>query len=143
MEYIYFDTTHAIEVHDKIIQNSGGSLGLLNIGLLESTLEHVQNDWYYPSFEDKVCHLFYAINKNHCFNDGNKRASIALSAYFLEINGFSNKVEKFILKMEDNAVHVADNRVERDLLHEIISSLINEDDYSEELKLKIYYALVK
>lgn len=141
MEYIYFDTTHAIEVHDKIIQNSGGSMGLLNIGLLESTLEHVQNDWYYPSFEDKVSHLFYAINKNHCFNDGNKRASIVLSAYFLEINGFSKKVDEFILKMEDNAVHVADNRIDKALLQEIITSIIYEDDYSEELKLKIYYAL--
>jgi death on curing protein len=141
MEYIYFDTIHAVEVHDKIIENSGGSLGLLNIGLLESTLEHVKNDRYYPKLKDKVCHLFYAINKNHCFNDGNKRASIVLSAYFLEINGFSNKVEKFILKMEDIAVHVADNRIDKDLLYEIITSIIFEDDYSEELKLKIYYAL--
>jgi death on curing protein len=141
MDFIYFDTAHAIEVHDEIIRNSGGSLGILNIGLLESTLEHVQNEWYYPNLEDKVCHLFYSINKNHSFQDGNKRASLVLSAYFLEINGFSYRVANFITRMEDNAVHVADNRIDRDLLFEIIQSIVYEDDYSEELKLKIFHAL--
>ncbi len=141
MDYIYFDSDHAIRVHDEIINNSGGSLGILNIGLLESTLEHVQNEWYYPNLEDKVCHLFYSINKNHSFQDGNKRASIALSAYFLELNGYSYCVADFISRMEDNAVHVADNRIDKNLLFEIIQSIIYEDDYSEELKLKIFHAL--
>ena len=63
MNFLYFDTAHAITVHDDIIIKSGGSLGILNIGLLESTLEHVQNDMYYPSLIDKVTHLFYSINK--------------------------------------------------------------------------------
>lgn len=86
MAYVYFDTKHAIEVHDEIINQSGGVLGILNINLLESVIEHVQNDLYYPDLEHKLTHLFYSINKNHSFQDGNKRASIALSAYFLEIN---------------------------------------------------------
>ncbi len=46
-------------------------------------------------------------------------------------------VSKFIIEMENIAVHVADNRIDKDLLFEIISSLIYEEDYSEELKLKI------
>ena len=36
MAFAYFDTTHAIEVHDEIINQSGGVLGILNISLLES-----------------------------------------------------------------------------------------------------------
>lgn len=141
MDFIYFETPHAIKVHDEIIIQSGGILGILNIGLLESTLEHIQNDLYYPELEDKLTHLFYAINKNHSFQDGNKRASIVLSAYFLEINGFAYRVTDFIARMEDNAVHVADNRIDKDLLFEIIQSIIYEEDYSEELKLKIYNAI--
>ena len=39
--------------------------------------------------------------------------------------------------MENIAVDVAENRVEKDLLAEIISSILYEDDYSKELKLKI------
>lgn len=141
MEFIYFNTSHAVSVHDEIVKRTGGSLGILN-ELLESTLDHVQNDWYYPTIEEKVTYLFYSINKNHSFSDGNKRASIILSAYFLEINGFAHRAADFIARMEDNAVHVADNRINRDLLFEIIQSIIFEIDYSEELKLKIYNALI-
>jgi death-on-curing protein len=140
MAFAYFDTTHAIEVHDEIIIQSGGVLGILNINLLESVIEHVQNDLYYPDLEHKLTHLFYSINKNHSFQDGNKRASIALSAYFLEINNCSFRVERFITEMENIAVDVADNRIDKDLLFDIITSIIYDIDYSEELKLKMIYA---
>ena len=141
MDFFYFDSAHAIEVHDDLIRKSGGLFGILNIGLLESTLEHIQNDMYYPCFEEKLNHLFYAINKNHSFQDGNKRSSIALSAYFLEINGFDFRVATFMERMENIAVHVADNKIDKELLLEIIQSIVYEDDYSEELKLKIYRVL--
>ena len=140
MAFAYFDTTNAIKVHDEIINQSGGMLGILNINLLESVIEHVQNDLYYPNLEHKLTHLFYSINKNHSFQDGNKRASIALSAYFLEINNCSFRVERFIAEMENIAVDVADNRIDKDLLFEIITSIVYDNDYSEDLKLKIIYA---
>ena len=140
MAFKYFDTNHAITVHDEIINQSGGALGILNIDLLESVIEHVQNDIYYPELEHKLTHLFFSINKNHSFHDGNKRASIVLSAYFLEINDCSFRIERFIAGMENVAVDVADNRIDKGLLFEIINSIIYEDDYSEELKLKIIYA---
>jgi death-on-curing protein len=140
MAFVYFDTSHAITMHDEIINKSGGMLGILSIGLLDSVIEHIQNDFYYPELEHKLTHMFYSINKNHSFQDGNKRASIALSAYFLEINNCSFRVERFIAEMENIAVDVADNRIDKDLLFEIISSTIYQDDYSEELKLKIIYA---
>ena len=140
MAFVYFDTSHAIEVHDEIIIRSGGLLGLLNKGLLESVLGLVKDDSYYPKIENKLTHLFYSINKNHSFQDGNKRASIALSAYFLELNNGSFKVDRFIREMENIAVDVADNRIDKELLFEIITSILYEDDYCESLKLKIIYA---
>lgn len=42
--------------------------------------------------------------------------------------------------MENIAVDVADNRIDKELLQEIISSLLYEYDYSENLKLKIIIA---
>ena len=140
MPFAYFDITHAVTVHDEIIDKSGGVHGILNIGLLASVLEHVKNDVYYPELEDKVTHLFFSINKNHSFQDGNKRASIALSAYFLEINNCDFLVGRFIREMENFSVDVADNRIDKDLIYEIISSLIYQNDFSEELKLKIIAA---
>ncbi|MBJ2869426.1 type II toxin-antitoxin system death-on-curing family toxin, partial [Salmonella enterica subsp. enterica serovar Derby] len=86
--YFYFDVTYAVITHDWIIEESGGLKGTKDIGQLESPLEHIQNDWYYPEIEDKLTHLVFSINKNHAFNDGNKRSSLALGAYFLELNGF-------------------------------------------------------
>lgn len=142
MDFLYFDTHHAVEVHDNIIDTTGGLPGVINIGLLDSALEHIKNDIYYPCIEDKATHLLFSINKNHAFQDGNKRSSLALSAYFLEVNGFSFMIEKYIIKMENIVVLVADNIIDKDLLKEIITSLIYEDDYSEELKLKIFRALL-
>lgn len=142
MEFKYFDMQHAIEVQDYIIENSGGRKGILNIGLLSSVLEHVKNDFYYPDLESKVCHLFFSINKNHAFNDGNKRSSIVLSSYFLEINGCDEIVSKFMQEMENIAVHVADNKIDKVLLFEIIYEIIYCAEYSESLKLKIVTALM-
>lgn len=126
--------------HDEIIEKTGGAQGTLNIGLLDSTLYHIQNDMYYPTIEDKLTHLFYCVNKNHSFNDGNKRASIALSAYFLEINGYDFQVSRFMIETENIAVDVADNKIEKELLFEIMYSMLYEDDFSEDLKLKIISA---
>lgn len=107
---------------------------------MESVLEHIQNDIYYPAIENKLTHLCFSVNKNHSFSDGNKRSSIALAAYFLEINGFGFQVKHFMEEMENVAVDVADNRIDKELLYEIIYTILYEDDYSEELKLKIIEA---
>ncbi len=143
MTFEYFDSDHAIKVHDEIINKSGGLLGVINLNLLESSLEHIKNDLYYPYLEDKITHLFYSVNKNHCFNDGNKRAAIALTAYFLEINGLDHKIDIFIKRMENITVYVAENRVSKELLYELIKSTIYEYEYDEILKLKLYQALSK
>ncbi|ATO19120.1 type II toxin-antitoxin system death-on-curing family toxin [Acinetobacter sp. LoGeW2-3] len=143
VRFLYFDIHYAIHTHDWIIENTGGLVGVKDIGQLESPLEHIQNDLYYPEIEDKLTHLVFSINKNHAFNDGNKRSSLALGAYFIELNGFDYIVKKFIYEMENIAVWVADNVINKDLLHKIITSILYEDDYSEELKLEILEAISK
>lgn len=141
MGYLYFSVEYAIITHDTILQVSGGIFGIKDAGNLESPLEHIKNDDYYPELEDKITHLVFSVNKNHAFTDGNKRSSIALGAFFLELNGLERLVSKFIIEMENIAVLVADNIIDKDLLKEIITSLIYEDDYPESLKLKIFSAL--
>lgn len=140
--YVYFDIEHAIRTHDFIIENSGGKSGVINKGRIKSVLEHIQNDIYYPELEDKLTHLVFAVNKFHAFNDGNKRTSVALGAYFLEVNGIDFCIDKFIIEMENISVYVADNKIDKNLLLEIITSILLEDEYSEELKLKIIDALI-
>lgn len=82
MTYYYLTLPFAVKTHDFIIEQSGGLPGINDIGLLESVLNHMQNDLYYPEFEDKLTHLVCSVNKNHAFRDGNKRSSIAFKGLF-------------------------------------------------------------
>ncbi len=138
---LYFDVDHAIREHDWIIEHSGGLPGVKDAGQIESLLEHIQNDLYYPSFEEKLTHLVFGVNKFHGFNDGNKRSSLVLGAYFLELNGYEYCVKDFVLAMENIVVWLAENKIEKELLQKLITSLIMDDEYSEELKLELVEAI--
>ncbi len=118
-----------------------GLEGIAKIGDIESPLGHIKNDDYYPQIEDKLTHLVFSININHGFIDGNKRSSILLGAYFLELNGYDFAVIRFVREMENIAVWVADNLVDKGLLCKIICSLLYDFEYSEELKLEIVSAV--
>lgn len=139
---IYFDIDHAIREHDWIIAMSGGRAGVKDLGPLKSALEHIQNDIYYSDYYKKISHLVFAINKFHAFTDGNKRTSIALGAYFLELNGYDYCVKKFVLEMENVAVWLAENKISKDLLEKIIYSIINDEEYPEDLKLEIVLSIM-
>ena len=79
MSIIYLTIGRALETHAKTVEKSGGGLlGIKDQGLLESVLQHIQNDDYYPEFSDKLTHLFFSACKFHCFEDGNKRIAITL-----------------------------------------------------------------
>lgn len=59
----YFEISDAIELHNSVIDVSGGSCGVNDINLLSSALTHIQNDDYYPEFIDKLTHLMFACIK--------------------------------------------------------------------------------
>jgi death-on-curing protein len=138
---LYFDVRYAIKTHDIILNISGGKEGYRDLGLLESMLAHVQNDEYYPLFSDKLTHIVFSIAMGHIFVDANKRSSIALGIFFLVVNGYSNIVGKFIVEMENIVLWVAQERIGKVLLGEIISSLLEYGEIKEELKLKIFELL--
>jgi death-on-curing protein len=138
---LYFDAQHAVAVHDWIIEHSGGLPGLKDLGQLESLLQHIQNDDYYPSFDAKLAHLVFGINKFHAFNDGNKRSSLTLGAYFLTLNGYDYCVPQFFVQMENIVVAVAEGKINKGLLQRLVISLIQDDDFPEDLKLELLESL--
>jgi len=140
-EFFYFDTSYTIKIHDWIIQNSGGLEGNREIGLLDSALTDIQNDDYYPTFEEKLKHLILAVNKFYPFYDGNKRSSLILGAYFLELNGYDFCVKKFILEIENIVVWLAEGKIDDDLLLDIVTSIIYEDEFNESIKLRLFEAI--
>lgn len=128
---IYINIDEVIDFHDEVISLSGGMLGLRDEGLLRSALSAIQNDLYYPSLFSKLIHLIVSINKNHCFTDGNKRASIISGALLLLKNGYPVKfVKHFILAMEDVAVWIAQTHPtnsELELIIELLFLNLKED----------------
>ncbi|MFZ1393993.1 MAG: type II toxin-antitoxin system death-on-curing family toxin, partial [Trichococcus flocculiformis] len=66
---------------------------------------------------------------------------ISLSIYFLNINGYDYCTSNFIEVMENYVVWVADNKIGKELLLEIITSLINDVSLSNSIKLKVINAL--
>ncbi len=145
MSTVYFDgLDEVISLYSKTIDLSGGGLkGIIDTGPLESILHHIQNDDYYPKFTDKLTHLFFEVNKSHCFQDGNKRIAITLGSLFLLKNGYLSVVKEFLFKMETISYHVAAGRIDKGLLKEIIASIISGEDYSEETKLKLIHSIEK
>lgn len=142
MPITYLTLEQAVEVHRKTVEISGGgAVGHLDMGRLESVLEHIKNDDYYPSFEDKLTHLFFCAAKFHCFEDGNKRIAISLGAQFLLLNGYVFVAKRFIHEMENISYHVAAGRIGKDLLRETVEAVIYDNMDNESLKLKILQAI--
>lgn len=136
------DIKEVINIHKKTIAVSGGGAdSIINIGSLDAALEHIQNDLYYPSFIDKLTHLFFVANKSHCFLDGNKRIAISLGSIFLLKNGYLDAATRFLYKMETISYHLAAGRIDKDFLREIIDSIVYEEDFSETIKLRLIHCI--
>lgn len=140
---VYFPVSYAVKEHDKVIELSGGLEGVKDYGLLESSVKFIEEDKWYPQFVDKLTHLVYSIAMNHCFVDGNKRSSIALGAYFLEINGYKNIVPVFIVEMENIVLWVANHFIDKGSLKYFIRSIVVNGGLNEEDKLKLAEILTR
>ena len=142
-DIIYITLEQAIEIHRKtVLYSGGGALGHFDLGRLESVLQHIQNDDYYPTFVDKITHLFFCTCEFHCFEDGNKRLAITLSAYFLLLNGYMAVAKDFFCITENISYQVAAGKIDKELLHRIMNGILDGTyEFDEELKLDIYNAI--
>lgn len=78
-------------MHDALIREHGGSYGILDSGLLASTLAKSKNLFCYGqnvTLFDLAAAYGYGFVKNHCFVDGNKRVALTAVDVFLQLNGF-------------------------------------------------------
>lgn len=88
----YLTLREALQLHERIIAQSGGASGLLNPGALESALQQPRQTFggedLYPTLVDKAATLAFSLILNHPFLDGNKRLGHAAMEVFLLLNGF-------------------------------------------------------
>ena len=143
-EVQYITWEELLQVYEKTVEDSGGGYsGIRDKERLESVLEFVQNDLYYPTFEDKLTFLVSRICTGHLFNDGNKRMSLTLGVYFLHKNGRYWAATTFMSQMAAIIMHVAAGNINAELLARIIPNVIKGKDFSEDLKIDIKHAMVK
>lgn len=140
---VYITLEQAKAVHAKTITYSdGGTYEHFDLGRLDSVLMNIQNDDYYPTFVDKITHLFYCTCEFHCFADGNKRLAITLSAQFLLLNGYMAVAKNFFEITENISYSVAAGKIRKPLLHRIMTAIMDGTyGTDEELKLDILHAI--
>jgi death-on-curing protein len=87
----YLTLIEVLELHRKILEQSGGALGIRDMGLLESAIAQPRMTFdgedLYPSLLEKATALGFSIILNHPFIDGNKRTGHAATETFLVLNG--------------------------------------------------------
>lgn len=88
---IKFSKEKVLLLHKLIAQETGGSVGVRDEGLLESALESAFSSFggkeFYPTKEEKGARLGFNLISNHAFVDGNKRIGMYIMLTFLEVNG--------------------------------------------------------
>ena len=115
--------TQILKMHSLLIQETGGSDGVRDEGLLDSALnlpfQSFDGEDIYKTIQAKAARLGFSLINNHPFVDGNKRIGILVMLVFLEINGIE------IICTDEELVElglgVADSSVSyKDLLNWII-----------------------
>ena len=78
-------------LHKLITEETGGSAGVRDMGLLNSALESAYATFggneLYTTREEKGARIGFSLISNHAFVDGNKRIGMYIMLVFLEVNG--------------------------------------------------------
>lgn len=103
-----------LELHVLVIQETGGSEGLRDLGRLESAIatqtQSVFGEELYPTPYEKAAAIIRGIIADHPFVDGNKRTGMLAGLTFLRLN----KVH-FVAKrggLEDFAVKITTDHMD-------------------------------
>ena len=142
IQYISFD--EVMIVYQKTIEKSGGGLkGVLDQGKIESIINFIRNDDYYPDFVSKLNYLVFRFCSGHCFQDGNKRIALTLGVYFLHKNKHYWAACQFMKRLEAIIYHIAASHIDQELSFRIMECIVSCEDFDEELKIDIAHAMTK
>jgi death-on-curing protein len=88
----YLTLAEILELHRRVIEQSGGAEGLRELSGVESAVAQAQmtfdGDDLYPTIESKATALCFSLAMNHPFLDGNKRIGHAAMETLLVMNGY-------------------------------------------------------
>jgi len=85
----YLTLNEVLAVHDQVMRQSGGVVGVLNLPALESALAQPRMTFgaedLYPTLVEKAAALGHSLIANHPLVDGNKRTGHAAMEVFLMV----------------------------------------------------------
>jgi death on curing protein len=88
----YLTLAEILELHSRIIEQSGGAAGVRELGGVESAIAQPQMTFagqdLYPTIESRAAAICFSLVMNHPFIDGNKRIGHAAMETFLVLNGY-------------------------------------------------------
>lgn len=88
----YLSLAEVVQLHRLVIEASGGSPGVRDLGAIESAIAQPRMSFggedLYPGVIEKAAALCFSLVMNHPFVDGNKRVGHAALETFLLLNGF-------------------------------------------------------
>jgi death-on-curing protein len=103
-----------LQIHVYVVESTGGSQGLRDIGRLESAIatqtQSVFDEELYPSLVHKTAALIRGIIADHPFVDGNKRTAMLAGLTLLKINAAEFKSDPG--EIEDFAVKIATEKLD-------------------------------
>lgn len=103
-----------LQLHALVIQESGGSMGLRDLGRLESAIatqtQNVFGTELYTGGIEKAAALMRSIIADHPFTDGNKRTGMLAGLTFLKVNHTETNIRAG--ELEDFAVSIATDKLD-------------------------------
>jgi len=112
----YLTVSEVLEIYSRVMQQSGGLVGIRDLGALESAVAQPRMTFggaeLYPTLVEKAVALGFSLIQNHPFIDGNKRTGHAAMETFLVLNGY--QIDASIDEQVEIVLQVASGAVGRE-----------------------------
>ncbi len=126
----YLTVGEVLEIYSRVMKQSGGLVGILDLGALESAVAQPRmifnDEELYPTTAEKASALGFSLIQNHPFVDGNKRTGHAAMETFLMLNGF--EISASMDEQVEIVLGVSSGKIDRttftDWLHEHIVQIV-------------------
>lgn len=122
----YLTVIEVLEIHSRVIQQTGGTGGIRDLEVLESAVAVPRMTFagedIYPALVDKAAALGFSLIQNHPFIDGNTRIGHAAVEVFLILNGF--EIRASIDEQEQVILSVAAGELRRDFFKQWLTQHI-------------------
>ena len=98
MDPVFLGLDEALEIHRDQIERYGGSAGVRDMALLQSSLAMPRagsgGQYFHTDLHEMAAAYLFHVVKNHPFVDGNKRVGAMAAFVFLELNDLRLEVSE-------------------------------------------------